>query len=76
MVEDKLEEEYLGWQLAIREKHDPKYYENLLKFSPIIVSDLDKYKQHFIARKLRISGPKLSTIKPLLEAHVAIIKKG
>ena len=59
---------YIPWLEFIESNKDDYYYENLVRFSKIITNDLKEYKQHFIARKLRMSGPKLSNIKPLLEA--------
>ena len=66
------EEEYLEWIDSLNYLRDPHYYENLLKYAVQIVIDLERYKQHFIARRLHMTGPRFSTIKPLLEAQARI----
>jgi len=71
MKYEELEAGYKQWINFIQHNNDPIYYQNLLTFSPVIINDLDAYKQHFIAKQLRMSGPKLSTIKPVLEAYIA-----
>lgn len=58
---------YEQWVLLIKYTHDPKYYFHLHLFAHIIVSKLDKgYKQHAIAKQLRLNGPQLSNLVPLL----------
>jgi len=76
MYEDiEHQQEYEQWLGSLQISKDPNYYSNLLKFSDIIVADLEKYKQHYVARKLGLDGPKLSHYKPLLEAYVASKEK-
>ena len=69
----KIEKEYLQWTDSLDTNTDPKYYHNLLKFSKLIIEDLTKYRQHFIARKLHMTGPKFSIIKPVLEAQSELL---
>lgn len=68
-----IEREYLHWTDSLGTTRDPFYYENLLKFAVQISNDLIAYKQHFIAKKLHMTGPKFSIVKQLLEAQARIV---
>jgi len=69
-----LQREYQQWTDNLPNEKDPRYYHNLLKFSQLIIDDLTRYKQHFIARKLRMTGPKFSIIKQVLEAQDDLLR--
>ncbi len=69
------EEQCTEWIASLSKIHDEHYYENLLKFSDIILADLANYKQKYIAEKLRLPSPTLSTFKPLMEAYVRMNSK-
>ncbi len=69
-----IEKEYHNWLDNLPNEKDPYYYHNLLKYAQLIINDLQAYKQHFIARKLRMTGPKFSIIKQVLEAQADILK--
>lgn len=59
---------YDEWKTLLKTQHDPEYYTNLVKYAPKIVEQLSEYKQHIVAKQLKLTGPKLSTLTPLLKA--------
>ncbi len=69
-----LKTDYYKWVDTLPKEHDKHYYENLLRFSGIILADLEIHKQKYIAEQLRLPGPTLSTFKPLMEAYVRMTK--
>lgn len=67
MEQSDLEIEYAEWVKSLKVVHDPDYYENIIKYSSCITEELNNYKQHFMAKQLHMSPPRLSTLRPLLE---------
>lgn len=63
-------EQYHQWVQLITSSHDDKYWDNMIQFAYYILQDLKIYKQHVVAERLNISGPRLSNITPLLNAIV------
>ncbi len=72
----QVQKDYKEWIESLNQTEDKFYYCNLLKYATQIVDDLSKYKQHYIARKLHMNGPKFSIIKSLLEAQAQINLQG
>ena len=69
-----LRTDYHKWVDTLPKTHDEHYYENLLRFSPVILEDMTTHKQKYIAEQLRLPSPTLSTFKPLMEAYVRMNK--
>ncbi len=65
---------YEKWLESLKTRHDERYYENLLHFSEHILNDLEKYKQKYVADRLGLPTPTLSTFKPLLVAFTRMTR--
>jgi hypothetical protein len=61
---------YQEWQTHLTNNFDPQYYSNLLKHAKEILTDIDITNSKEVAQRINISAPKLSILRPLLEAVV------
>jgi len=64
-----MREEYIKWYESLITERDPRYYHNLLKYSALVMEDLETLKQHVVAKRINLPPATLSTFKPILTAY-------
>lgn len=58
---------YEEWKESLQHTKDPEYWTNFARFREDILHQLVEYKQHIVAKQLRIAGPQLSILAKLLK---------
>lgn len=65
-------EEYEEWMDSLQTTEDKHFHKSLLKYANHIIDDLAKYQQKYVADRLTLPTPTLSTYKPLLRAFASL----